>query len=130
MHRRFLVLLPAALFATGCASPTEDDGSNPPPGGNVVTVSNNSFSPSTLTIAPGEAVRFVWATGSTNHNILPDQGTASGLPSSPGGSLLDAPQDISVTFPAAGTYRYYCDAHGANTSAGVVSGMSGTISVE
>jgi plastocyanin len=124
-------MIPAVLLAVGCSSSAGDDGNNPPPGGNTVTVSNNSFTPAALTINAGEAVRFVWAGGATNHNVLPDQGTVSALPSSPGApTLLDAPQDFSVIFPAAGVYRYYCSAHGANASAGVVSGMSGTLTVQ
>ena len=43
-------------------------------------------------------------------------------PSAP--TLLDAPQQFSVTFPSAGTFRYYCGAHGSNPSSGTVSGRS------
>jgi plastocyanin len=88
------------------------------------------FSPATITINAGQSVRFVWAAGATNHNVSPDLGTPSALPASPGlPALLDAPQDFNVVFPAAGTFKFFCAAHGANPSAGNVTGMSGTVTV-
>ncbi len=119
-----------ALFACSSSDMT-DDGSNPPPaGGNTVTVSNNVFSPSSLTITAGESVDFVWNSNATNHNVLADAGNTSSMPESPGApTLLDAPQQFSVSFPSAGTFRYFCGAHGSNPSPGTVSGMAGTIAV-
>jgi plastocyanin len=94
------------------------------PGGALV------FSPVAITISAGQSVHFVWATGATNHNVSPDIGNPSALPASPGlPALLDAPQSFSVTFPAAGTFKFFCSAHGANPSAGTVNGMSGTVTV-
>lgn len=94
------------------------------PGGALV------FSPTTITISAGQSVRFVWAPGASNHNVSPDVGNPSALPASPGlPALIDAPQEFNVVFPAAGTFRFFCTAHGANPSAGNVSGMSGTITV-
>lgn len=88
------------------------------------------FSPTAITISAGEYVRFVWPSGSSNHNVSPDLGTASALPASPGLPILrDGPYEFNATFPAAGTFRFYCTAHGGNPSAGVVTGMSGTITV-
>lgn len=88
------------------------------------------FSPASITINAGESVRFVWATGATNHNVSPDTGNPSALPSSPGlPLLLDAPQDFSVAFPAAGSFKFFCTAHGWNPSNGTVTGMAGTVTV-
>jgi len=88
------------------------------------------FSPSTITINAGQSVRFVWASGATNHNVSPDIGNATPLPSSPGlPALLDAPQEFNALFPAAGSFKFFCTAHGANPSAGNVTGMSGTVTV-
>ena len=88
------------------------------------------FSPATITINAGQSVRFVWAGGATNHNVSPDAGNATPLPSSPGlPALLDAPQEFNAVFPAAGTFKFFCTAHGANPSAGNVTGMSGTVTV-
>ncbi len=130
-HYKTLLVVPLLAALAACSSDMTDDGSNPPPAGdNTVTVSNNEFSPSSLSISAGEAVQFVWASGATNHNLLADVGNASSMPESPGApTLLDAPQQFSVTFPSAGTFRYYCGAHGSNPSSGTVSGMSGSIIV-
>lgn len=88
------------------------------------------FSPAAITISAGQSVRFVWASGSTNHNVSPDVGNATALPASPGlPTLLDAPQEFNAVFPNAGTFRFFCTAHGANPSAGNVTGMSGTVTV-
>lgn len=126
--RSFVIVMLAALAA--CSSDMNDGGNPPPADENTVTVSNNVFSPSSLSISAGETVEFVWATGSTNHNVLADAGNTSSMPGSPGApALLDAPQLFSVTFPSAGTFQYFCGAHGSNPTPGTVSGMSGTIVV-
>jgi plastocyanin len=99
----------------------------------TITVGANGslqFSPSTITISAGQSVRFVWGAGATNHNVSPASGNASALPASPGlPVLLDAPQDFNVAFPTAGTFRFFCTAHGNNPTANSVTGMSGTVTV-
>ena len=111
---------PVTFAATAPVVPTVTVGS----GGSLL------FSPTTITISAGQSVRFVWGGGATNHNVSPATGNASALPASPGlPALLDAPQDFNVTFPAAGTFRFYCTAHGGNPTANTVTGMSGTITV-
>ena len=111
---------PVTFTATAPVVPTITVG----PGGAAV------FSPLTLTINAGQSVHFVWATGATNHNVTPDIGNADPLPASPGlPALLNAPQNFNVTFPSAGTFRFFCTAHGSNPSPGNVGGMSGTITV-
>jgi plastocyanin len=124
------VTLAAVLGA--CSSSND---SNPPPAGNTITVGANGsiqFSPLTLTIAPGGSVRFVWASNAINHNVVPASGNSTALPMSPGVGtpLLAPPQDFSIVFPAAGVFRFYCSAHGANPAANTVTGMSGTITVQ
>ena len=90
----------------------------------------NGFSPATITINAGQSVRFVWGVGAIGHNVTPDDGNASALPASPGlPALLSAPESFSATFPSAGTFKFFCSAHGANPSPGTVSGMSGTVTV-
>lgn len=111
---------PVTFTATAPVIPTITVG----PGGAA------QFSPATITINAGQFVRFVWATGSTNHNVSPDTGNPTALPASPDlPQLLDAPQDFNVVFPSAGTFKFYCTAHGNNPSNGTVTGMSGTVTV-
>ena len=111
---------PVTFTATSPAVPTIIVG----PSGSL------TFSPTTITINAGESVHFVWATGAVGHNVSPDGGNASALPASPGlPALLSAPQAFDVVFPAAGTFRFFCTAHGANPSPGTVTGMSGSVTV-
>ncbi len=111
---------PVSFTATAPVVPTITVG----PGGAAV------FSPATTTISAGQSVHFVWATGATNHNVTPDIGNADPLPASPGlPALLNAPQSFNVTFPSAGTFKFFCTAHGSNPSPGNVGGMSGTVTV-
>ena len=88
------------------------------------------FSPASITINAGQTVRFVWASGATNHNVSPDTGNPSALPASPGlPGVKDAPFEYDATFPTAGTIKFFCTVHGGNPSNGTVTGMSGTVTV-
>jgi plastocyanin len=83
-----------------------------------VTVGDNFFNPSTLTIAVGDSV--TWNNvGNMPHNVKADNNSfRSGAPSS---------GDWSFTFQflTAGDFRYFCELHGA--PGGI--GMAGTIQV-
>jgi plastocyanin len=43
--------------------------------------------------------------------------------------LQDAPFEFTTVFPSAGTFRFFCLAHGNNPTPNTVTGMSGTITV-
>ena len=121
-----LALVAGAAALAACS----DDNNGPTPGGTTFTVANNSFSPGSITISAGQSVRFLWASGAVGHNVSPASGNATAIPASPGSpALLSAPQDFSVSFPTAGTYRFFCSAHGANPSPDQVTGMSGVVVV-
>jgi plastocyanin len=97
----------------------------------ITATSGLVFTPSTVTISPGGAVRFVWASGAGDHNVLPATGNPSSLPASPGfPMLIGPPQNFTVGFPAAGVFNFWCSAHGANPTPTTVTGMSGTITVQ
>jgi plastocyanin len=91
-----------------------------------VTVQNNSFAPSSLTVAVGTTVTWNWDTCSTtsdpyagssqtcvNHSIVWD---------TPGGtaSPTQSQGNYQRTFATAGTYDYHCAVHGAAMSGKVV----------
>jgi len=76
-----------------------------------VTVGNNFFSPSQLTIQVGDTVRFINNTGTT-HNV-----TAAGFQNQSSASSFTH----VVVFDAPGTFPYSCTIH---------SGMNGSITVE
>lgn len=104
------------LTYTAIALPDE------PPGGVTVQVlPNNTFSPATVTISPGQSVTWEWAEGSGFHNVVPDDEEPASS-----GVLSEGPKTYTYIFNAPGTYRYYCVAHG---SLGGV-GMSGNVVVQ
>jgi len=86
-----------------------------------VDVVNNAFDPASTTIAAGGTVSFRWSAGSRGHNVMPV--APATRPSQP--TLRDGPFTHEETFPTAGTYRYFCSAHGTENS-----GMRGTVVVQ
>jgi len=83
-----------------------------------VSVGDNSFSPQTITIAPGDTV--TWTNnGSMSHTVTADDSSYSSGTLSPGNTF-------SHTYGTAGTFPYYCQFHGA--PGGV--GMSGKVIVD
>ena len=125
MRGMALMAAGAALLA-GCSS----NSSTTPPT-NTISVENNRFNPSSLTVASGTAVTFNWPSGSTGHSVVPWSGNPSALPASPGSpALINGPSSFSVSFPAVGIYRFNCSAHGSVSSTGQLSGMAGSITVQ
>ena len=85
-------------------------GTTPPPGGSAVTVSTpgDSFSPQSVTIAPGGTV--TWSISGATHNVT------FGATAPPGGNIPDTRgASVSRSFPAAGTYDYQCTRHDGMT---------------
>ena len=96
-----------------------------PPAIKVVQVlgpaGGNRFEPANLTVVVNELVQWEWPEGSLGHNVQPDDRnipTGSGVP-------VDGPHTYQYTFKVPGTYRYYCQAHGAEGGVG----MSGVVTV-
>ena len=101
------------------------------------SMANHRFTPETLTIAPGEAVRWVNDTDEAHTVTAVQDSIPAGADyfSSGGASDEDAAHDVidaelmdpgdvfEWTFEEPGTYRYYCIPHRAD-------GMEGTIVVE
>jgi plastocyanin len=131
--RRALSSIFAALALVSCGS---SGGTEPPPppvntggggGGGTgvtVTVSNNAFSPSQTTVAPGTVVTWRWdsCTGDvyggqvcTLHSVTFDDGGPSASARNDG--------SFARTFSTAGTYTYYCSSHGR-------AAMSGSVTVQ
>ena len=98
----------------GCLTPTWATN-------HLVTVSNNVFTPSSLSIVAGDQV--TWNQTSGSHNV---NGTIATFPANPASFGNGAPAggtwSYSFTFLVAGTYQYQCDPHAAM-------GMVGTIVV-
>ena len=108
---RLLALAVVALALTaGCSSSTS-------PNATDVTVQDNSFNPSSTTIAVGQTVTWTWA-GANQHNVTWDSGSPAASPTQSSGTY-------QRTFSQAGTYAYHCTIHGSPGA-----GMHGTITVQ
>jgi plastocyanin len=115
MSVRSSVLLSALVAAAACSGDSGDLGQGPGDSPGDVQVRNNTFAPSSLQIAPGGTVEWVWDSDGQTHNVTFDDGQHSNDQSS--GSY-------ERTFGTAGTYRYHCTFHGTATS-----GMRGVVTV-
>lgn len=78
----------------------------------IVQVADNSFSPSSITVATGTAVTWQWQ-GANVHNVTFGAGGPADIPDRTSGSM-------SRTFNTAGTFAYSCTNHG---------GMNGSVTV-
>ena len=104
--------------------PPPPPGPPPPPSAAVtVAVQNNQYSPTEARVTVGGTVTWNWE--GTGHSV-----TSAFTPSFQGTSGLQNTGFTlgPLTFSTAGTYLYYCTAHGA-ASNGNVSGMSGRVIV-
>jgi plastocyanin len=103
----------AAMTVAGCSSGG---------GAATVTLSNNKFDPSSLTVDAGEEVHFeveegthtvtIHKAGDPTTTLLKDEQVSAGA-------------DTHFSFPAAGTYHVWCTLHGQMTS-----GMAMVVTVE
>ena len=107
---RFLtttLALAAALLAACGGSGGYSGGVTAPPGdGHTVAATPSlAFTPSSLPVNAGEAVKFSF--GSVGHNVFFD--AQAGAPNDIAGT--NANVTVSRTFATAGTYRYSCHIH-------------------
>lgn len=86
----------------------------------TVQVVNNRFDPPVIAIRAGGIVSFAWPAGSSQHNLVPDDGRDR--PNDP--IVHDGPLTVDVTFPTAGDFYYHCGVHGDTRS-----GMFGKVVV-
>jgi plastocyanin len=94
----------------------------PPPPSNSVTLANQLFSPSTLSVTKGTTVTWVWndcgggggyGTGTcVQHSVVFDDGTS--------GSPLQDTGTFTRTFGTAGTFSYHCGVHGSAMTGKIV----------
>jgi plastocyanin len=101
---------------------TATTGTGPPPGPTIqVGNGGNTFEPALINVTVGQTVTWVWPAGSIAHNVRPDDG----IHPARSGALANGPKTYSYTFDDAGTFLYFCEAHGG--FGGV--GMSGRVVV-
>jgi plastocyanin len=71
----------------------------------TVSVKNNAFSPTTVSIKKGGKVTWKWTQGGVAHNVTPASGGSGSKTSSRKGFTF------TKTFSKAGTFRYVCTLH-------------------
>jgi len=123
-----LVGITVALGCGGGSATGTDGGGNPPPPpppppSNTVTVTNNVFTPASMTVTPGSTVTWNWNTCSGGdgygngetcvpHSVVLDDGSAS--------SSVQSTGSFTHQFTTAGTYNYHCAVHGTAMSGKIV----------
>lgn len=118
-RRTGLALALAGLLAALAAQPASAATAS-------VTVKNFLFTPSSVSIAPGDNVRWPFPGPDTNHSVTSNPpGQAESFDSDPGvpNALIDHPGGsyaFSHTFTQQGTFTYFCKVH---------PGMTGSVSV-
>ena len=101
-----LAMLTGVLLAYGCGSNSGGDVTAPPPPSNTVAATASlTFTPGSITVHPGDAVTFAFA--SVGHNVF--FAAQAGAPADIDGS--NANVSIQRTFATAGTYQYTCHIH-------------------
>ncbi len=93
----------------------------------VAPQGDNSFSPSSVSIQPGDTVQWVWKSQIMAHSVTSGNGVSDGLFDS--GIHQSKTFTFSHTFPVAGTFPYFCTVHpmfmkGTVTVAGASSKLS------
>ena len=99
MLRKLSVAAVAASLATAVAVVPAQAGST-----KTVSVKNNSFSPTSVSIKKGGKVTWKWTQGGVPHNVTPAKGAGSATSSKKGFTF-------SKTFSKAGTFKYHCTIH-------------------
>lgn len=128
----FAFLALATMAAVGCFNESTLDpynnGAGTPTGGSggggggtdstsaldtaSVIIFDNGYSPTTVTVAAGGTVTWVW-TGNNAHGISFDDASIAG-------STVQSVGTFSQRFPRAGIFSFFCTVHGRTVEAGTV----------
>lgn len=110
------LLLLSALALAGCSG-GEAHG--------TVTLRDNEFDPTTLTVGAGDEVHFEMASGAKNPHTVTIHKAGDPPTTLLHDERLEAGGDAHFSFPAPGTYHVWCTLHGQMTS-----GMAMVVTVE
>jgi plastocyanin len=77
-----------------------------------VFIFDNGYNPTSVLVAPGGTVTWVW-TGNNAHGVSFDDGTIAP-------STVQTVGTYSVRFPRVGTFSFFCTVHGRTVESGTV----------
>jgi plastocyanin len=77
-----------------------------------VIIFDNGYSPTTVTVAPGGTVTWVW-TGNNAHGVSFDDPSIAA-------STIQSVGTFTVRFPRAGIFSFFCTVHGRTVESGTV----------
>jgi plastocyanin len=77
-----------------------------------VFIFDNGYNPTSVLVAPGGTVTWVW-TGNNAHGVSFDDGTIAP-------STVQTVGTFSVRFPRVGTFSFFCTVHGRTVESGTV----------
>jgi plastocyanin len=100
MLRKLSAVAVATALATAVAVVPAQAGST-----KTVSVKNNAFSPTSVSIKKGGKVTWKWTQGGVPHNVTPASGAKGSATSSKKGFTF------TKTFSKAGTFKYVCTIH-------------------
>jgi plastocyanin len=130
---RFAFLALALIVAVGCFGESSLDpfggGTNTSVGGSggggggvpdsagaldtaSVFIFDNGYNPTSVLVAPGGTVTWVW-TGNNAHGVTFDDGTIAA-------SATQTVGTYAVRFPRAGSFSFFCTVHGRTVESGTV----------
>lgn len=116
--RRSLPVLLAAMALAGPVAPASAAET-------AVGMTASRYVPSIVTVAAGDTVK--WTNNdAAGHSVTADDAAFDSSPScgGVGGKCMIRGETFSMTFPAAGSFGYYCRVHGAPGQ-----GMAGSVTV-
>lgn len=97
-------LVAMTLLVSACAQGGDADiPSGEPVEDPVITIASMDFQDGSVVVEAGTTVTWVWDDGSTEHNVISDDGRFE--------SPLQAEGEWSHTFDEPGTYAYHCSPH-------------------
>jgi plastocyanin len=110
-----IALVVAACGGGGATTaPTAAGGASPVAGGSAVSIVDNAFNPTTLTVAKGTSV--TWTnTGTAGHTVSADDKSFDSDASNTNATLAGG-ATFSHTFDTAGTFAYHCKIHSSMTA--------------
>ena len=108
---KFINLTLAGLALTLIACDAEPDGEVNEDGVTVIETDGMTFSPSEVTIAAGDTVRFVLADAHNALEVGKDAFDNREKTPLDGGFYVDFGETAEITFEDAGTYWYVCEPH-------------------